>query len=214
MLVPLDEKEHTMASCCPACQRPLAEGSAHCDYCPGTSYAADSAPPVLDLSTPMFDSDPDVRGIGGWLVLVLLALIASPIITSQSIWTDFNALTGPNHLFIGLRLPGLPALIGFELFANLILLAGLLLLNIFFFREDHRFPRFYQLWLGISLAARMAEYTLSMRVGAHADWEGAQQVIANLHGKLAINALEGLLAAIIWISYLQVSRRVRATFVN
>ncbi|MGB6871428.1 MAG: DUF2569 family protein [Acidobacteriaceae bacterium] len=171
-------------------------------------------PPPLHLSTPMFDSDPHVRGIGGWLVLILLGLVAGPFILGRDIWTDYRSLTGPGHLFIGLRFPGLPSLIGFELFANLFLVLGLPLLIIFFFREDHRFPRMYQLWLGISLAARMAEYTLSLRVGAQAGWEGASQVIANLHGKLVVNVLQGLLAAVVWISYLQVSRRVRATFIN
>ena len=203
-----------MASC-PVCQRPLSEDSVRCAHCDGTNPLPDAAPPsALHLSTPMFDSDPHVRGIGGWLVLILLALIAGPFTLGRAIWIDYHSLTGPNHLFIGLRLPGLPSIIGFELFANLFLVLGLLLLIVFFFREDHRFPRSYQLWLGISLAARMAEYTLSLHLGADAGWEGAQQVIANLHGKLALNLLQGLLAAVVWISYLQVSRRVKATFVN
>lgn len=60
----------------------------------------------------------------------------------------------------------------------------------------------------------MAEYTLSLRVGDHAQWEGAQAVVAHLHANLAIGVLQSLIAAVVWIAYFQVSRRVQATFVN
>ena len=204
-----------MSALCPVCQRPLPEDSNLCGHCACTidSSASAEAQP-LDLSTPMFDSDPDVHGIGGWLILVLIGLIVSPFVLLHAIWLDLRPLTGTNLALIGIRLPGLPALITFELFANLVLFAGLIVLLVFFFRESRRFPRLFQLWLGLSLAARLAEYTLSLQIGTHSDWEGASQLMSNMHAKLAVNALQGLIAAILWISYFQVSRRVKATFVR
>lgn len=116
MLV-LRSEENPMASRS-NCHQPLPDKTLLCESCFPTESTA--APTPL-LSTPMFDSDPYVRGIGGWLVLVLLGLIAGPFILGKDIWKDYRSLTGPNHWLISLRLPGLPAVIGFELFANLFL---------------------------------------------------------------------------------------------
>jgi hypothetical protein len=208
------EVQHSMTSC-PACQRPLPENALRCGDCNGRGRPAEYLTlPGLRLSSPMFSFDPHAHGIGGWLILVLLGLVASPVLLCRIIWTDFHSLTGPNHRFIGIHVPGLPALVGFELFANVSLVAILLLLLFFFFREDRRFPRLFQFWLGVSLVARMAEYTLSLRIGFHAGWEGAQQTLAGLHGKLALDVFQGLVAAVVWIWYFQVSHRVKATFVR
>ncbi len=199
-----------MAATCPVCQKLQREDATQCEYC--SAVLPGRAP--LHLSTPMFDTDPHLSGIGGWLVLVAIGLIVGPLLLLRAIWTDIRALTGPNHEFIGIRLPGLPTLIVFELCASIALLTGLVILLVLFFRESRRFPRLYELWLGVSLAAKLAQYTISLYVSNQAAWEGAQQIVADLHSKVAIGAGQALVAAIVWIAYFETSQRVKATFVR
>lgn len=202
-----------MAAICPTCQTVSSESADRCERC-SSLIPGDPGPERLDLSTPMFDTDPHRQGIGGWLVLVAIGLIIGPALLANLAWRDFQTLTGPDHALLGLRLPGFPALLGFELVRNLALLGASLVLPVLFFKEKKIFPRLYQIWLAFSLAAALAEYTLSFSLSNSGSWEGAKVVIQNLHSKLAVNAAEYALSAVIWIAYFQVSQRVKATFVK
>ena len=185
-----------------------------CEYCAQTPVVA---PPSLEPaapSTPIFDLEPHLSGIGGWLILVLVGMIIAPVVLLAAAWTDFHTLTGPNHALVSARMPGLMLLVGFELFANVTLFLGLAFLLFFFFREDRRFPRVYQLWLALSFAEKLAEYTLSFRIGDGSSWQGAQQLAAGIQSKLGVSVLQAVIAAVLWIWYFEVSRRVKATFVH
>lgn len=204
-----------MAVVCPVCGDNLEEAATPCTSCSNIGAAAEGPPsPATHLSSPMFETDPPQRGIGGWLILVALGLVLVPFMLLHAMWEDVGSLMSANRALVDLRIPGLSALIVFVLFVNSILLLGLVALIVPFFREQRRFPRLYQLWLGFSLVARLAEYTLSYRIGAQSGWEGAPQVIEDLHAKLGAAAWQAALAAIVWIAYFETSRRVKATFVN
>jgi len=169
---------------------------------------------ALNLASPMFNIHPSPQGIGGWLVLVAIGLVVAPLFLIRYLWIDFHSLTAPNRALIELRLPGLPALIGLEFFSNALLLVGLGFLLVLFFREHRLFPRSYQLWLCLALVAKIAMLSLSFRLGMDSTWEGARNVVANLHSRLAFGVAQSLIAAVIWISYFEMSERVKATFVH
>jgi len=169
---------------------------------------------ALNLASPMFNVHPSPQGIGGWLVLVAIGLVVTPFMLVRYLWLDLHSLRYPARFLIGLRVPGLPTLIAFEFFANAVLLVGLGFLIFFFFREDRIFPRTYQLWMGSALVARIAELTLSFHLGVGSSWEGAAELVANLHSKLGFGVLRALVSAVVWITYFEMSERVKATFVK
>lgn len=169
---------------------------------------------VLNLASPMFNVHPSPQGIGGWLVLVAIGLAVTPLLLIRYLWLDLHELRWPARVLIGLRVPGLPTLIGFEFFANAVLLVALFFLIYFFFTEDRLFPRTYQLWMGSALVARIAELTLSFHLGAESSWEGAAKLVADLHAKLGFGVFRALISAAIWITYFEMSERVKATFVK
>jgi hypothetical protein len=169
---------------------------------------------ALNLASPMFNVHPSPQGIGGWLVIVAIGLVISPFLTLGYMWTDFHSLTSADRVLAEQLVPGLTTLVGFEFFGNAFLFAAWLPVFVLFLRQRRLFPRTYQLWLGAILVARAAEYTLSFRLGTGATGEGAATLVQNLHSKLGLGVLKALVAAAIWISYVGVSERVKATFVN
>ena len=169
---------------------------------------------TLNLASPMFNVHPSPYGIGGWLVMVAIGLIISPFLMLGHLWADFHSLASPDRLLAERLVPGLTTLVAFEFFANALLLAAWAPVVVLFFRERRLFPRTYQLWLGGIFVARFAEYTLSFRLGTGAIANAASSVVEHLHSKLGLNVLQALVAAAIWISYIAVSERVKATFVH
>lgn len=176
----------------------------------GSAASADAQ----NLVSPMFNVQPSPYGIGGWLVIVTIGLIISPFLMLGHLWTDFHSLASPDRVLAERAVPGLTTLVALEFFANALLFAAWVPVVVLFFREHRFFPRTYQLWLGGILVARFAEYTLSFRLGTGVIGEGAATVVQHLHSKLGLGVLQALFAAAIWISYIELSARVKATFVN
>ncbi|MBD3342378.1 MAG: DUF2569 family protein [Candidatus Lokiarchaeota archaeon] len=140
--------------------------------------------------------DPELRGIGGWLVLPAIGLIVMPIV-------GFGALIMSFSLFPEVVAAGYGDMYAMELVAN----AGLLVFAIYaatwFFKKKSNAPsviiRF--LWFSIGLSILL----LIIEILAKADEFAAET---------ALQLFRDIIAAVIWIPYFSVSKRVKATFVN
>jgi hypothetical protein len=143
-----------------------------------------------------------------------MGLVVTPFLLIHYLLLDLHSLQLPTRTLIGLRVPGLPTLVGLEFFDNALLLVGLAFLLVLFFREKRQFPRTYQLWLAFALVGKIAELTLSFQLGVGSSWEGAANLVATVHSKLGFSVLQSVIGAIVWISYFEVSERVKATFVH
>jgi len=142
--------------------------------------------------------DSRLNGLGGWLVLVGFGLVVSPIISIYGLWTDLQ--------FVANRLHQLQAWDDETLFVILfdfitaVFLAGLVYLNILFFKKKKIFPKYFMLFLVINFAVSLLKYWASP--------SGAVQTA--LAGTVGMSFIEG----IVWVSYFLTSRRVEATFVR
>jgi hypothetical protein len=205
-----------MAVSCPNCGKDLEEVSLTCPDCRSLAEAAIPAtePPAPPLFS-AFEANESPRGIGGWLILVGLGLVLGPIFQLFAIWTNLRAFTGPNRAVAERVIPGISALVLFQLLTGCVLLLANLFLLVLFFREKRSFPRYIQVWLGFSAAVSLAAYTLcphdaTMGVA----YEATSKLVQNTRTQLAGASWVSLLRAGIWIAYFGVSRRVRATFVQ
>lgn len=77
---------------------------------------------------------------------------------------------------------------------NIILLASIIYVSYLFFKKDRRFPRYFIIYL-------CALVVLSIFAGMGTNWQDSSTWV------------DPILAAIIWIPYTLVSKRVKATFV-
>ena len=206
----------SMAILCPNCAIELEDGNKVCRQC-----ATRAATHNLQISDPPasswngFSTESGPLDIGGWLSLVALGLIVSPLILLHALWKDINLLLGPTSKLAAKIIPDLPVLVLYEVMINLALLTSCLYLIVMFYRKKRAFPKYYCAWLVFAFVAIVVEYTFCLpQLSTSSATEAATKIVDHLQSNLAISAGKRFLNGAIWISYFIMSRRVKATFVN
>ncbi|HEU5397424.1 MAG TPA: DUF3857 domain-containing protein [Verrucomicrobiae bacterium] len=152
----------------------------------------------------------NLNGLGGWLILVGLGLIISPIRiliqvgrASQnfSLWR-WHGLTQPGGVSYN---PLWAPLLTFELLGQITLIIVALMLLVLFFQRRRVFPRWF-----IALQLLNALFVLGDMVGVHFLGISSAATMAIRTRNIA----SVLVGCSIWIPYMLVSQRVKATFVR
>jgi hypothetical protein len=151
------------------------------------------------------------KGIGGWLILVVIGLLISPIRICYHLvtvhWPIFRdgawpILTTPGtEVYHALWAP----LIAFEIAGNLLTLALGLVTLWFLVRKSRLTPILAITWLMVNTAFVVADYfaaNLIPAIAAQSDPDSTKEL------------LRSIVAASIWIPYFLLSKRVKATFVD
>jgi hypothetical protein len=143
-----------------------------------------------------FNPNDRMEGISGWLILIAISLVLTPFFALRNaILIDLPIL---KHGTLGGSLVGLLFLL-----KDAAVLSALILLNWLFYTERRAFPKsviaFHLGLLGVHVLEHVAHAALS-----------PQLAVPYLSGPV----FGSLLSCVIWIPYLLISRRVRATFVH
>ena len=162
-------------------------------------------------ATQAAEDEPAPVGLGGWLILVGIGVVVSPFVIGLSSYGTFmpifedgswEYLTTPGtegyHSWWG------PVVIG-EIAFNFALLVGHVILIALFFLKKKLFPSMYILLVVINI------------VGVLADAAIAKVLLPDIpffDEETKRTLLRSLFSAMIWVPYMHVSRRVKATFVN
>ena len=157
-------------------------------------------PPILD---------PQHTGLGGWLVLPALGLFASPIrilFFMGNIWSvyspeSWHSLTDPSgSAYHGLWAP----LLIYELLVNLTLMSFPIFLIILFFQRRRIFPPLFVIFLLFAVITITLDHFGSQTIPA---------VAVQNNGFVSRELIQSYMACAIWVPYMLVSKRVKATFV-
>jgi hypothetical protein len=160
---------------------------------------------VPTFNAGLLDDMRHLEGIGGWLLLVALAVIANPIVLLVSMIREYAPLFVTPHVWDVLQAqPRLHALVLFEAATNVISFLIVLALVFLFFKTKKSFPAFYIMYLVLHCGFLIADLYL-----VHAAVPGLA-----IRAQDAASASRSILMALIWIPYMVVSRRVKATFIN
>lgn len=160
----------------------------------------------------MSDGSPDLRGLGGWLILVGIGVVLSPFqvvfllsTTFYPIFTDgsWELLTKPTSEFFT---PHLAQILVFEISINLIILTASLHLIFLFFRKQRNFPKVY---IGIVVF----NFTFILLDAWLATIVFPEKPVFDDAGTLQELARSAP-ALLIWTPYMLLSKRVKATFVE
>ena len=148
------------------------------------------------------------EGLGGWLIVIGIKLVATILIGCRMLMSMVPVITGDT--WDAITTPGTDAyhplfgpLIIFELVGNLVLVGGSLALLVMFFRKAPGFPR----WM-IALMVFGPALTA-------VDLYWANQIPAadvSLDDGDVTGVARSIASACIWVPYLLVSKRVRNTF--
>lgn len=162
------------------------------------------APPILA-------ANPELQGLGGWLILICIGLCLAPFIRSatlyhgwhgyfsQQVWQVVAMPQGEKYH------PLYAPLLMLELLGNIFLLGLNLLALVLFFGKRRAFPNVF-----IALALCNALFLILDNAGCAL----IPYLKSGDAGKAHTNAMRAVTYAIIWSLYMVKSRRVKATFVN
>ena len=158
---------------------------------------------------PTFDDGP--KGLGGWLILVIIGVVLSPIriiifsaITFVPLFQDgtWTSLTSPES---ELYSPYWAPILLFEIGGNIFFAIAYIFLAYLLFTKSRLFPRCY-----IALAALNLVFMVVDAVGVSA----AFPEIPLFEPDSTREIVRGVVSCGIWIPYMLVSKRVQNTFVR
>ena len=164
-------------------------------------------PPLL------VEINPELTGIGGWLILVAIGVTLRPLVLlgqlalgshdsfNQDVW---EAMTIPGR---DSYQAALAPLIITETAGNLLLLIGSVLVLVLFYRRQRSFPVTFIVLLAFSAVFLVFDVWAGSHLLKH-----ETTTKPGLMGQEVRNAIQSVAQALIWIPYLLVSRRVKATF--
>ena len=170
------------------------------------------APPSSALEvTPQISPGEGPAGLSGWLVLVAIGLIATPIRLSVALFNTFVPIfrdgtwqtlttpgSAPYHPMWG------PLLIAEIVVTSIFIITSIYLLSLFF-RKSWRFPRWYIAFLVANLVFLLVDaLAIKLVLPDH----------PFLDADTARELFRSLVSMAIWIPYLIVSKRVKNTFVR
>jgi len=166
-----------------------------------------SGPPPLP---PIITPGKDLRGIRGWLILVAVGVVLTPLRVLYGIITGATAYS--LDTWQAITTPGTesdhplwaPFLI-FELLANLTLWVYSILLLILFFQQRRAFPKLYVIFLAATLLVLAIDYVLGNVIPDIKDSTDKTSLRESSRAGMTL---------LIWGSYFLVSKRVKATFVR
>jgi hypothetical protein len=210
------------AGFCPGCRRPLGGGRfVACPACghdlaaqgQGASTGHPGSPPHASAQQgfdPHSTQPQGPRGLGGWLILVGIGLVAGVLRLLVTIVQEFGPLFRDGSLEAiltpgsGAYAPLVGSFVVLEIATNLCLVAAYAWLIVLFFRRARTFPVLF-VWM---MVIHPCVIVIDLWIGSIL----LEQSMV-IDKDTARDLVRGVVAAAIWIPYMRMSRRVRNTFV-
>lgn len=195
---------------CKHCGKQIGEGEKFCASCGNAvSITAGEVP----KQTPI---DKNLKGLGGWLVLVILGLFAIVLFQVYGVYESVTMFTDGTVEFLSdpsseVYIPGYSGLLKFEFIAEILFLAAAVYLIYLFFKKSKKFPKYYVPFLIAAVLYAILDYTLLSSVSVSGE---VKQVIDETLSEQGGEIGRAIVSALIWGAYIRKSKRVKATFVE
>ncbi|MDQ3008003.1 MAG: DUF2569 family protein [bacterium] len=145
-------------------------------------------------------------GLGGWLIIVGISLILGLIFLLFGLIEYFPLLSEDYDI------PGYLTLLQFEFFTSFIFVVFSIYLINLYFKKNINFPKSYILFLvTYSLYAILDHFLLA---SLEAPSSEAQQLINDTLSENLSTVSGTIVSSVIWIAYMNKSKRVKGTFIS
>lgn len=151
-------------------------------------------------------TDQQLTGIGGWLILVAIALIGSIIRITITLYQTFETFSYPIEQiadYFSISSSAFFTFLLFEAISNSLFWLFTLYLTYLFFKKDYRVPKYFIFWCVINLIVLVIDGGISNSLGFPEDLTGSTKEVIRQSVYCAI-----------WIPYFLRSVRVKNTFVH
>lgn len=195
---------------CKHCEKSIADNAKFCASC-GNAVSASVAEASKQAVV-----EKNLKGLGGWLVLVILGLFVSVSFQAHGAYESVTMFTDGTVEFLSdpsseVYIPGYGGLLKFEFIAEIIFLTAGIYLIYLFFKRSRKFPKYYVPFLMISTIYVILDYALLSSVSVSGE---IQQVINDTLLEQDEKIGRVIIGALIWGLYMKKSKRVKATFVE
>ena len=197
---------------CENCDDPIKAGVKFCGACgsPLSSQAVKRPEPEQAIS------EKNPKGLGGWLILVILGLFITVLLQLYNIYVSVTLFTDGTVDFISdpssdIYIPGYGGLLKFEFIGEIIFLAAAVYLIYLFFRKSRQFPKYFVIFLIASAAYIILDYLLLSSTSVSAE---TQEFIDDALSDQNREVARAFIGALIWGAYMKKSKRVKATFIE
>ncbi len=164
-------------------------------------YSFDPLPPSSSMEQP--------EPIGGWLILVAIAIYLSPLLICKSFFdplyfnfTTWQTLNDPNSSSYS---PGVSIFILMEFFFNTIILVSSVFFLFLFVKKRRTFPLFYIIYLVFSFIYITVDVLVAVIFFSP---------LSNELKSSYSNIWSVFIRMVIWVPYMLISKRVKTTFVT
>ena len=198
---------------CKKCGKKIEENSKFCTHCGKNILETKESKTTIETvekNTTKDDGSNNPKGLSGWLSLVGLGLIITPILLLWSIYNSISVYDSADYM--NELMPGLIGLVSFEIIGNIIFAGVAVYLLYLFFKKKTKFPQYYIYFLIGSLVFVGLDYFILSSLSA--DGYEAKKIITDSLSQGWMDMIRALISAVIWVSYMKKSRRVKATFIE
>lgn len=189
---------------CKECGNKFLGNEKFCAECGSAKNASGDEAPQSKNSTK------NLKGLGGWLIVVLLGLLytlfiyASASISSSKMFTD-GTVEQLSYI------QGYAGALGFEVIVQAIFALVAVFLIFLFFKKSKQFPKFFIIFLITHVIfVALDTYIMSSLSFPYEIKDAMQEVIDEGYVQLG----RAIISSIIWIWYMKVSKRVKLTFIE
>lgn len=194
---------------CKHCGKQVGESEKFCASCGNPVSAVAETPKETAAAK-------NLKGLGGWLVLVILGLFAIVLFQIYGVYESVTMFTDGTVEFLSdpsseVYIPGYGGLLKFEFIAEILFLAAAVYLIYLFFRKSKKFPKYYVPFLAIAVIYAIIDYALLASVSVSGE---VQQIIDETLSEQGGEIGRAVISALIWGAYMKKSKRVKATFVE
>lgn len=207
---------------CDECNREISNKAISCPHC-GNPITLTNDSYILTNNSPKESREEEIPeqnkvkldrhdSIGGWLILVGLGVIISPIRLAQTISENLPAYE--TATWDALTTPGTEAyhpfwerILVFEMAGNILFFILSLVIAVYFFKKKSQLPRLFIIFMTTNLLFLIADYYL----GASIPYLKND---ASFLSEVRLEIIRMAMGCLIWIPYFIFSKRVQGTFVR
>lgn len=196
---------------CRKCGNKFLDNEKFCAKC-GSARNGSGEENILEETSQSKDStkEKNLKGLGGWLILVLLGLLytlyiySSAVISSSKMFTD-GTVEQLSYI------QGYAGALGFEVVMQFIFALAAMFLIFLFFKKSKRFPKFFIIFLFANIIFITIDTVMMSSLSFPAEIKDAmQEIIDEGYGQL----VKSIIGSVIWTWYMKVSKRVKLTFIE
>lgn len=196
---------------CSKCGSEIEKGVSFCPKC-GTKVVASQH------SQPTATAKEEYKGLGGWLIVLVLGMLYTVYTAATTVYTDFVLFNQPTYAALNdptsqLYVSNFDLALKIEFIAYLVLVLGLAYTLYLFFKQKREFPTYYVYFLVALIAISIFENLMPSLFTTFTSEEMRTSVLSEF-SDAPVNLARSVIAALIWIPYMKKSERVKATFIN